>query len=75
MFLDLGMPGMDGYELARRLRDAPGGAARVLIALTGWSQAEDQLRTRDAGFDHHLSKPADLDALDRLLDRIHASAA
>jgi CheY-like chemotaxis protein len=58
---------MDGYEVARRIRrDFPGRAA-VLVALTGWGQEEDRRRAKDAGFDHHLIKPADLDALQKLL--------
>ncbi|HUO86356.1 MAG TPA: ATP-binding protein, partial [Thermoanaerobaculia bacterium] len=70
VLLDLGMPGLDGYETAHRLRDLPEGRSLVLIALTGWGQEEDRRRTRDAGFDHHLVKPADLDTLRRLLEEI-----
>lgn len=62
------MPGMDGYEVARRMRRLPGGADVTLIALTGWGQAEDRERTQLAGFDHHLVKPADIDALRALLE-------
>ncbi len=58
VFLDIGMPGMDGYETARRLRRLPGLAAVRLAALTGWGAAEDRARARAAGFDHHLLKPA-----------------
>jgi PAS domain S-box-containing protein len=57
VFLDIGMPGMDGYEVARRLRQQPGLEKVVLAALTGWGQKEDRRRTADAGFDHHLVKP------------------
>jgi PAS domain S-box-containing protein len=71
-FLDLGMPGVDGYETARRLR--AGDAPPVLVALTGWGQAEDRRRSREAGFDHHLVKPADLTALRELLDAIASEA-
>ncbi len=67
VFLDLGMPGMDGYEVARRLRGQPGLEQVVLVALTGWGQDEDRRRTREARFDHHLTKPADPEALRRLL--------
>lgn len=56
-FLDIGMPGMDGYELARRLRAMPELAGLVLVAVTGWGQEEDRRRSREAGFDHHLTKP------------------
>jgi CheY-like chemotaxis protein len=65
--LDIGMPGMDGYELAQRLREEPGLAKLVLVALTGWGQAEDRRRSQEAGFNHHLTKPADPAALERLL--------
>lgn len=66
VLLDIGMPGMDGYEVARRLR-ARFADRTVLIALTGWGQEEDRRRAREAGFDHHLIKPADLSTLQRLL--------
>jgi PAS domain S-box-containing protein len=66
-FLDIGMPGMDGYEVGRRLRQLPGMEALVLVALTGWGQEEDRRRSKEAGFDHHLVKPAEADELNRLL--------
>lgn len=72
--LDLGMPGMDGYEVARRIRREPAGADILLIALTGWGQDEDRQRTRAAGFDHHLLKPADLTTLRSLLLSLAPSA-
>jgi signal transduction histidine kinase len=65
--LDLGMPGMDGYEVARRVRQLPGGRAIVLVALTGWGQEEDRHRTQEAGFDFHLVKPVDPATLEELL--------
>ncbi|HJT77089.1 MAG TPA: ATP-binding protein, partial [Gemmataceae bacterium] len=65
--LDIGLPGMDGYELARRLRQRPEGAGLLLVALTGWAQEEDRRRTQEAGFDYHLVKPVELDALQKLL--------
>ncbi|MFO0890685.1 MAG: ATP-binding protein [Isosphaeraceae bacterium] len=67
VFLDLGMPGMDGLEVARRIRQSSPSRSIVLIALTGWGQHGDRLRTRDAGFDHHLVKPANMSALQSLL--------
>jgi len=67
VFLDIGMPGMDGHEVARRVRQEPELAAVVLVALTGWGQEEDRHRSREAGFDHHLVKPVDADALQALL--------
>jgi CheY-like chemotaxis protein len=57
--LDLGMPGLDGLEAARRIRALSGCQSTRLIALTGWGQESDRARTRAAGFDHHLVKPAD----------------
>jgi CheY-like chemotaxis protein len=67
IFLDLGMPGMDGYEVARRIRQSPAVKHVVLVALTGWGQPEDRRRTAAAGFDHHLVKPPEPQALERLL--------
>jgi PAS domain S-box-containing protein len=67
IFLDIGMPGMDGYEVARRLRGEPWGQQVRLVALTGWGQAEDRRRTREAGFDHHFTKPVDPKAVRELL--------
>jgi CheY-like chemotaxis protein/anti-sigma regulatory factor (Ser/Thr protein kinase) len=67
VLLDLGMPGMDGFEVARRLRQDPRHASLEIIALTGWGQEEDRRRTRSGGFDHHLTKPVDLDQLLELL--------
>ncbi|WP_427913067.1 hybrid sensor histidine kinase/response regulator [Ramlibacter sp. MMS24-I3-19] len=65
--LDIGMPGLNGYEVARRIRAQPWGADIRLIALTGWGQAEDVERAHAAGFDHHVTKPVDLDALQELV--------
>jgi signal transduction histidine kinase/ActR/RegA family two-component response regulator len=80
VLLDIGMPGMDGYEVARRIRQRPENAGMQLIALTGWSQPQDRRRSREAGFDHHLSKPVDIGALQGLLDAarpspVHAHAS
>jgi PAS domain S-box-containing protein len=69
VFLDIGMPGMDGYEVARRIRAGEGGARVMLVAVTGWSQEEDQRRVREAGFDAHLTKPVGVDDLTRVLER------
>lgn len=65
--LDIGMPIMDGYELARRLHAAPETKETFLVAMTGWGQEEDQLRVRKAGFSRHLVKPFDPAAVERLL--------
>ena len=65
--LDIGMPKLNGYEAARRIRAQQGGESIVLIALTGWGQEEDHRRSQAAGFNHHLTKPVELDALQTLL--------
>ena len=65
--MDLGLPEIDGCELARRMRNMPELAGVRLVALTGYGRDEDRQRTRDAGFDHHLVKPVDLDELERLV--------
>jgi signal transduction histidine kinase/DNA-binding response OmpR family regulator len=67
VLLDIGLPGMSGYEVARRLRQLPGLEGVLLVALTGYGQDEDRQRSRDAGIDHHLVKPADPQALQQLL--------
>jgi len=67
VFLDIGMPGMDGYEVARRLRQQPNLKSVVLAALTGWGQQEDRRRTAEAGFDHHLVKPPEPQAVEAVL--------
>jgi signal transduction histidine kinase/ActR/RegA family two-component response regulator len=74
ILLDIGMSGMDGYEVARRIRDNPRHAGVVLVAVTGWSHAPDRVRSQAAGFDHHIAKPVDIPALLRLLDHIRADA-
>jgi CheY-like chemotaxis protein len=66
---------MDGYELARRLRALPQTAQAVLIALTGYGQAQDRERSRAAGFDHHLVKPADTKKLSALLAALDTTKA
>jgi PAS domain S-box-containing protein len=73
VFLDLGMPGMDGCEVARRLRRRPGLEKVVLAALTGWGQQEDRRRTAAAGFDRHLVKPPEPGALEELLAGLKAA--
>jgi signal transduction histidine kinase/ActR/RegA family two-component response regulator len=71
VFLDIGLPDMSGYEVARRLRLLPGLDKTLLVALTGWGTEDDRQRTREAGFDRHLTKPAELPAVEELL---HAAA-
>jgi PAS domain S-box-containing protein len=72
--LDIGMPGMDGYEVARRARATSEGGDLTLIALTGWGNEEDRRRSREAGIDHHLVKPVDLRVLEDLLAARQAAA-
>ena len=70
--LDLGMPGMDGYEVARRIRARPDARGAALIALTGWGQERDRRRTAEAGFDGHLTKPVDIDTVAATLASVTA---
>src|SRR5262249_2623641 len=63
VLLDIGLPGMDGYKVARRLREQPVGQKALLVALTGYGQQEDRHRSSEAGFDHHLVKPVDHELL------------
>jgi CheY-like chemotaxis protein len=65
--LDLGMPGLSGFDVARRIREAPWGSGIVLVALTGWGQDEDRRQSAEAGFDHHLTKPIAPDAIESLI--------
>jgi PAS domain S-box-containing protein len=75
VFLDLGMPNVNGFEACRRMRAEPAGAGMVIIAQTGWGQEQDRRRTHEAGFDHHIVKPIDWDALEVLLTGIVSPAA
>jgi PAS domain S-box-containing protein len=68
VLLDIGMPGMDGYEVARRLRGEPAVQGAALIAVTGWGQEADRRCSREAGFDRHLVKPVELGALEAALE-------
>jgi CheY-like chemotaxis protein len=68
--LDIGLPGMDGYELARRLRSAHARAEMRLVALTGYGQASDEQRSLKAGFDEHVVKPIEVDTLCDVLTRV-----
>jgi PAS domain S-box-containing protein len=70
VLLDLGMPDMSGYEVARRMRGMPQFQKMTLVALTGWGQDDDRRRTQEAGFDVHLVKPVNLDALQVLLAEV-----
>ncbi|HXG87481.1 MAG TPA: ATP-binding protein [Vicinamibacterales bacterium] len=70
IFLDIGLPGLDGYQVAREIRQRPVGAHVLLVALTGWGSAEDKNRTQRAGFDLHFTKPVEPEAVERLLVRL-----
>jgi signal transduction histidine kinase/ActR/RegA family two-component response regulator len=69
--MDLGMPGMDGYETARAIRQRPGAERILMLALTGWGQSDARRRTLEAGFDHHLVKPVELEQIIRLAGARH----
>jgi PAS domain S-box-containing protein len=67
VLLDIGMPGLDGYQVARRLRESPETRGALLVAMTGWGQEEDVRRSWEAGFDHHLTKPFEPALIEKLL--------
>ena len=75
VLLDIGLPVLNGYEVARRIRAEPWGHKAVLVALTGWGQAEDKHRAEAAGFDIHLTKPVDPEVLQRLFAKMRPSGA
>ncbi|OJT25849.1 hypothetical protein BO221_08370 [Archangium sp. Cb G35] len=75
VFLDIGLPGMDGYEVARRIRERSGGAGPRLVAVTGYGQASDRQRSREAGFDAHLVKPVELEQVRELVADAGAGGA
>ena len=70
LLLDIGLPDMDGYELARQVRATPWGDAAVLVAVTGWGQEQDRLQAARAGFDQHLVKPISAETLESLLQSL-----
>ncbi len=75
VLLDIGLPGMSGHDVARRLRKEPGLEGVVLVAVTGWGQEEDRRLSREAGFDSHMVKPIDVDALQELMAVLEPPAA
>jgi CheY-like chemotaxis protein len=75
ILLDIGLPGMDGYEVARRLRARPDTRDAVLVAVTGYGREEDRARSRQAGFDHHLVKPLEFAALQQVFDAVRPLAS
>ncbi|MEM5429276.1 response regulator [Cupriavidus oxalaticus] len=70
ILLDIGLPGINGFDAARQIREQARGRPVVLIALTGWGQEEDRQRSEAAGFDAHLVKPVSLEALQRLISEL-----
>ena len=74
MLLDIGLPGMNGYEVAKRLRASAQLQPVVLVAFTGYGQDEDRRRAREAGFDHHLVKPVEPAILEKIIESIPATA-
>lgn len=68
ILMDVGMPGQNGYDTTRRIREQPWGRGTIIIALTGWGQEGDRIQSREAGCDGHLVKPVDLSDLDRMID-------
>ena len=72
VLLDIAMPGMNGYDVARSVRGRPHLAGVVLVALTGYGQEDDRRRAFEAGFDYHLCKPASLETLENLLAAVPA---
>ena len=71
-FLDIGLPRLHGYDLARRLRELPATRGAYMVAISGWGQPEDKRRSREAGFDDHLAKPVEFDRIQELLDEFAA---
>jgi CheY-like chemotaxis protein len=70
VLLDIGMPKVDGYHACHRIREESGGKEMFLVALTGWGQDEDRRRAEEAGFNHHMVKPVEVDALLTLLAKL-----
>ena len=70
VLLDLGLPLMDGYEIAKRLREQPNGNEVVLVALTGWSGREVRKKAAEAGFDYHLVKPVNWEELEKIIQTV-----
>jgi PAS domain S-box-containing protein len=75
VLLDIGLPKLTGYEVCRRIREQPGGKELVIIAQTGWGQEDDRQRTHEVGFDHHMVKPVDPQALMKLLAGLQTAKA
>jgi CheY-like chemotaxis protein len=75
VLLDIGLPGLDGWEVARRIREQPKLKTVMLVAITGWGTNDAVQRSADAGFDHHLVKPADVSKLKQIVATVEAAVA
>ena len=75
ILMDIGMPKLNGYEAARRIREQPWGKSVVMVACTGWGQDDDKRRSMDAGFDSHMTKPIEPAALEKLLAGLQSETA
>lgn len=73
ILLDIGLPGMNGHEVAREIRQTPWGGTTTIIAVSGWGEEADRQQSRAAGFDHHVVKPLDYDAVKRLMNTVETS--
>lgn len=73
VFLDIGLPDIDGYEVCRRIRALPHGMSAALVAITGWGSEDDKRRAREAGFDAHLTKPVELSQIEQYVNRTNES--
>ena len=72
VLLDIGLPKLNGYEVARKIREQSWGGGVVLVALTGWGQDEDRRKSKEAGFNHHFVKPVEQSALNSYLASLGA---
>jgi CheY-like chemotaxis protein len=70
VLLDIGLPGLNGYDVARRMRQQPRSRQALVIAVTGWGQDGDKQRSREAGIDHHFTKPVDVGRLAELFESV-----
>jgi len=75
ILLDIGLPGMSGYDVCRQIRQEPWGRDIVLVAVTGWGQEDDRIRSREAGFDAHIVKPVDPDLLAKIISPLPSRGA
>jgi CheY-like chemotaxis protein len=73
ILLDIGLPGMNGHEVAREIRQTPWGGTTTIIAVSGWGEESDKQQSREAGFDHHVTKPLDLEGVQRLLTTVEST--